>query len=154
MQLVPISYASHIRSNSLTPYYVQTRCLATSSTAYSPSPNDVNALAEVTNNCPATTTLFLGMYVQANCIGKGASGSTGWNLRLYSGSVGDEPQNWGIGCVVCKNGKPIGYPPFSVSVQVQANGTFIFHSILYKTDSNTATDTTNVANDGFYSPGC
>ena len=83
-QIVLLSHgtATHHPDNA-SPNIVQTQCLATDSTSYSNSPNDLNTFAEVENNCLATTTGNMSMYFVNNCpaINHG-NGYTSWNFRL------------------------------------------------------------------------
>ena len=62
------------------PYYIQTRCLATTAGAYSPSANVVDGFAETLNNCPATVSGRMYMAISENCSGVGASGNTSLGL--------------------------------------------------------------------------
>ena len=94
------------------------------------------------------------MTATADCAGTGGAGATTWRFSLYSGSILDESKDWDIGCVVCEDGEPIAYPPFTVTIGVSATGSFTYQGTAYSTDSNTSRDTTNVANDGFYAPPC
>ncbi len=138
------------------PNIVQDQCLATDTTDYSTSPNDVHTFAEVENNCLATTTGTMSMYLANNCGGVSAgNGYTSWNFRLIVNYVLDEDPQWGVGCVICDNGVPIDYPNFTVDATVTASGNFTYHNILYQATSNKAgSGLIDVQNDGTYAPPC
>lgn len=151
----PVFAAGQLPSKPNYPNYATTRCLATWESGIVQG-NDITFLTEVTNNCPATVGGGLTTLVaQSNCNGIGTK-SDSVSSRVWSqypGGIQDNEFGSAWGCEICVNHKAY-YPPFQVSIKVTAVGQFNYHNVLWRTDSNTFTDSFNIANNGTNVPPC
>lgn len=117
------------------PSYGKAVCLATKLKVEVVGSNTLTANAEVYNGCLANANVFFDVNATNNC--KGAVYGPGNEyLQLKPHEVHKVKFGGSFGCVVCHNGKPVGYPPFTVTVSVSAVGGFVYRGTYYKTDSD------------------
>ncbi len=106
-------------------YYIQEQCLVVDLAAFATGPNQIDSDANVINDCPGSVTGRLQMYAQVtNCIPYPEL-SNQWSFSVKEGGVWVGPA-WPLiaGCVICTNGIPTRYPPFTVRVAASAFGTW------------------------------
>lgn len=134
---------------------VTVQCLSESALAYSPADNQLDATAGTGNDCLSTVNGNQAVNIYNYCGGKGPNGYKSWPFKNLS--VNFEQYNtgyFGVGCVVCENGVPVSYPPFSVTINVTASGSFTYHGRPYAASSDSAQDSTDISNNGSYAPPC
>lgn len=130
------------------------QCLSEGAVAYSPADNEVNGIGDTENLCLATTSGTQAMYIFDICAGIGRDGYTQWPFSLAVDFQFSATAYIDAGCVVCEDGVPIAYPPFTIKIDVYGDGSFTYRGRPFAATSNTAEASTVVANDGAFAPPC